>query len=225
MVLRGIVKTWFDEKGFGFIGPDEGGPDIYVHSTGILGSGFKSLAEGEEVEYEIQDERGRKERAINVSGPGGRAVKGSSGGGGGGGRGGGGSRGGDRDRDRDRGDRFESRGSRDDIAPLDRHPDGCFSCGRLGHRAAECPNRRDRDGGREERRPDACFSCGRSGHRAVDCPNRDRPRERDRDLDIYGNRDGVRSVDRRDGDRSRDRHRDDSRDRDDDRRRDRYRPY
>jgi CspA family cold shock protein len=48
---RGTVK-WFDgEKGYGFISSDEGGEDIFVHHTGIAGSGFKSLDEGEKVTY------------------------------------------------------------------------------------------------------------------------------------------------------------------------------
>jgi CspA family cold shock protein len=62
----GTVK-WFDgEKGFGFIRPDDGGDDIFVHHTGIAGGGFKSLDEGEKVTYEVV--RGRKGmQAENVS--------------------------------------------------------------------------------------------------------------------------------------------------------------
>ncbi len=63
---RGTVK-WFDsEKGYGFISPDEGGEDLFVHHTGIAGGGFKSLDEGERVTYEAV--RGRKGmQAENVS--------------------------------------------------------------------------------------------------------------------------------------------------------------
>ena len=63
---RGTVK-WFDgEKGYGFISPDEGGEDVFVHHTGIAGSGFKSLDEGEKVAYEVaQGSRGPQ--AQNVS--------------------------------------------------------------------------------------------------------------------------------------------------------------
>jgi CspA family cold shock protein len=62
----GTVK-WFDgEKGYGFIRPDDGGEDLFVHHTGIAGGGFKSLDEGEKVTYEMV--RGRKGmQAENVS--------------------------------------------------------------------------------------------------------------------------------------------------------------
>jgi CspA family cold shock protein len=65
-VPRGTVK-WFDgEKGYGFITPDDGGKDLFVHHTGIAGSGFKSLDEGEKVSYEVS--AGRKgPQAQNVS--------------------------------------------------------------------------------------------------------------------------------------------------------------
>jgi CspA family cold shock protein len=50
----GTVK-WFDEtKGFGFITPDDGSKDVFVHHTAIQGSGFKTLAEGQKVSYETQ---------------------------------------------------------------------------------------------------------------------------------------------------------------------------
>ena len=63
---RGTVK-WFDgEKGYGFIRPDDGGEDVFVHHTGIAGSGFKSLDEGEKVTYEVAQGR-RGPQAENVS--------------------------------------------------------------------------------------------------------------------------------------------------------------
>ncbi len=50
----GTVK-WFDEtKGFGFIVPDDGSKDIFVHHSAIAGSGFKTLTEGQKVSYETQ---------------------------------------------------------------------------------------------------------------------------------------------------------------------------
>src|SRR5881394_2377977 len=50
-VATGTVKWFNDSKGYGFITPDEGGEDLFVHHTGIGGSGYKSLAEGAKVEY------------------------------------------------------------------------------------------------------------------------------------------------------------------------------
>ncbi len=55
---QGTVKWFNDEKGYGFISPDEGGEDLFVHHTGIAGSGFKSLEEGAKVSYEAT--RGKK---------------------------------------------------------------------------------------------------------------------------------------------------------------------
>jgi CspA family cold shock protein len=49
---QGTVKWFNDEKGYGFIQPDDGGDDLFVHHTGISGSGFKSLEEGAKVSYE-----------------------------------------------------------------------------------------------------------------------------------------------------------------------------
>jgi cold shock protein len=63
---QGTVKWFSDEKGFGFIAPENGSEDVFVHHTGIAGSGFKSLEEGEKVTYEVT--QGRKGlQAVNVS--------------------------------------------------------------------------------------------------------------------------------------------------------------
>ncbi len=51
---KGTVKWFNDSKGFGFITPDDGGKDVFVHHSAIQGSGFKTLAEGQKVSYELQ---------------------------------------------------------------------------------------------------------------------------------------------------------------------------
>jgi len=61
----GTVERFMDEKGFGFIKPDAGGKDVFVHHSAIGGSGFKSLAQGQRVEFDlVQDPKGP--RAENV---------------------------------------------------------------------------------------------------------------------------------------------------------------
>jgi CspA family cold shock protein len=65
-MATGTVKWFSDEKGFGFVTPDDGGTDLFVHHTGITGDGYKSLAEGAKVNYEAQaGDKGPK--AVNVS--------------------------------------------------------------------------------------------------------------------------------------------------------------
>jgi CspA family cold shock protein len=61
----GTVKWFNDDKGFGFITPDEGGRDLFVHFSGITGQGFRSLTEGAKVEYE-QEESDKGPKAVNV---------------------------------------------------------------------------------------------------------------------------------------------------------------
>jgi cold shock protein len=57
-MAQGTVKWFNEEKGYGFISPDDGGEDLFVHFTGIVGEGFRSLEEGEKVTYEAA--QGRK---------------------------------------------------------------------------------------------------------------------------------------------------------------------
>ena len=53
-MATGTVKWFSNDKGYGFITPDEGGKDLFVHFSSIQGEGYKSLAEGANVEYEAQ---------------------------------------------------------------------------------------------------------------------------------------------------------------------------
>jgi CspA family cold shock protein len=63
-MARGTVKWFNEKKGFGFI-QQEGGPDVFVHFSAIKGDGFKTLAEGQTVEFDvIQDEKGAKAQNV-----------------------------------------------------------------------------------------------------------------------------------------------------------------
>ena len=63
----GIVKWFNDEKGFGFITPDAGGPDLFVHFRAIQGGGFKSLAEGQKVTFvAVQGQKGMQANEVTT---------------------------------------------------------------------------------------------------------------------------------------------------------------
>eukprot|EP01084_Bolivina_argentea_P182987 315826_1 len=90
-ISKGTCKKFDASKGFGFITVDDGSGDVFVHYSEIRSSGFKSLAEGESVEFEIVVQDDGRRKAVNVTGPNGSEVQGQKRGGfggGGGGRGG-----------------------------------------------------------------------------------------------------------------------------------------
>ncbi|OGS12340.1 MAG: cold-shock protein [Elusimicrobia bacterium RIFOXYA2_FULL_58_8] len=63
---KGKVKWFNDQKGYGFITPDDGGKDLFVHHQDVKGEGFKTLAEGQDVEFEVtESDKGPK--ATNVT--------------------------------------------------------------------------------------------------------------------------------------------------------------
>jgi CspA family cold shock protein len=65
MAKTGTVKWFNPTKGFGFVVPDQGGKDVFVHISAVEKAGLKTLNEGQKVEYELQENRG-KEAAVNL---------------------------------------------------------------------------------------------------------------------------------------------------------------
>jgi CspA family cold shock protein len=67
--MEGTVKWFNDTRGYGFITPTDGSADVFVHYTGIVGDGRKTLQEGQKVEFEVaQGDRGPKANEVTVPG-------------------------------------------------------------------------------------------------------------------------------------------------------------
>ncbi len=63
---KGTVKFYNDQKGFGFITPDAGGKDVFVHATALERAGMRGLVEGQKVSYDTQEDRRTGKIAVNT---------------------------------------------------------------------------------------------------------------------------------------------------------------
>jgi CspA family cold shock protein len=67
MAMVGTVKFFNGERGYGFIKPDDGGRDVFVHITAVEGAGLKSLNEGQRVSFDVEiDKKGKGPKAVNL---------------------------------------------------------------------------------------------------------------------------------------------------------------
>jgi CspA family cold shock protein len=67
MSQTGTIKFFNPDKGYGFIKPDDGGRDIFVHVTAVEQAGFTSLAEGQKVSFDVEpDKKGKGPKAVNL---------------------------------------------------------------------------------------------------------------------------------------------------------------
>jgi CspA family cold shock protein len=63
-MTNGTVKFYNDQKGFGFIQPDDGGKDVFVHATALERAGLRSLSEGQKVSFDTQEDRRTGKTAV-----------------------------------------------------------------------------------------------------------------------------------------------------------------
>ena len=67
MPQQGVVKFFNTEKGYGFIKPDDGGRDVFVHITAVERAGLKDLIEGQRITFEVEpDKKGKGPKAVNL---------------------------------------------------------------------------------------------------------------------------------------------------------------
>jgi CspA family cold shock protein len=67
MAMTGTVKFFNGERGYGFIKPDDGGRDVFVHITAVERAGLKNLAEGQRITFEVEpDKKGKGPKAVNL---------------------------------------------------------------------------------------------------------------------------------------------------------------
>ena len=67
MAMAGTVKFFNAERGYGFIKPDDGGRDVFVHVTAVERAGLKSLTEGQRISFDVEpDKKGKGPKAVNL---------------------------------------------------------------------------------------------------------------------------------------------------------------
>jgi cold shock protein len=64
---KGTVKWFNPTKGYGFIAPDTGGKDVFVHISAVQKAGFRSLSEGQKVDFEVEQQQNGRTAAVNLS--------------------------------------------------------------------------------------------------------------------------------------------------------------
>ena len=65
-MITGTVKFYNDQRGFGFITPDEGGADVFVHATALERAGLRGLREGQKVSFDTREDRKSGKLAVNT---------------------------------------------------------------------------------------------------------------------------------------------------------------
>ncbi|GFP89111.1 cold shock domain-containing protein 3 [Phtheirospermum japonicum] len=149
---KGVVTRFNDQKGYGFIKPDGDDKDLFVHQSAVKSDGYRTLRQGQEVEFNIIIDDDGKMKAGDVTPPGGGTFDLNSR------RGNNGNNRGDR---RNNGNGFGNRNGGGDGVE-------CYQCGEYGHMVRSCKNGGNNNGGGTG---GSCYNCGGYGHMARECPS------------------------------------------------------